>query len=270
LEANPRAFLVGEVGNTHETIGPYLQSAMSACFDFDLSSLILDVIKNENAGSFNKKFEGILSTYAAYNRNFMDATFLSNHDQERVMSQLKGNTDKAVLAAAILLTLPGSPFIYYGEEIGMLGKKPDEHIREPMLFDSEKKDTMRTRWITPIYNTDATIFPAEAQKFESTSLLSRYQQLIILRKGIAALAYGKFEPSSIALKDVIGFFRTYNKQRCLVLHNLSSKSITLVMGDAEKNYTQSLYQTSKLISISNGQITLAPYASLVLREPAIK
>ena len=44
--------------------------------------------------------------------------------------------DKAKVAADLLLTQPGVPFIYYGEEIGMSGAKPDERIRTPMQWDS--------------------------------------------------------------------------------------------------------------------------------------
>ncbi len=65
------------------------------------------------------------------------ATFLTNHDQNRVMSQLGGDVNKAKLAAFLLLTSPGTPFIYYGEEIGMQGKKPDENIRLPMQWTSD-------------------------------------------------------------------------------------------------------------------------------------
>ena len=53
------------------------------------------------------------------------------------MSVLGGNVEKAKLAAFILLTSPGTPFIYYGEEIGMMGRKPDENIRRPMQWSSD-------------------------------------------------------------------------------------------------------------------------------------
>ena len=53
------------------------------------------------------------------------------------MSQLDGDVNKAKLAAFLLLTSPGTPFIYYGEEIGMQGKKPDENIRLPMQWNAE-------------------------------------------------------------------------------------------------------------------------------------
>jgi alpha amylase-like protein len=50
--------------------------------------------------------------------------FLSNHDGTRVMTLLGNDISRAKLAATLLLTLPGLPFIYYGEEIGMTGDKP--------------------------------------------------------------------------------------------------------------------------------------------------
>ena len=65
------------------------------------------------------------------------ATFLTNHDQNRVMSELMGNQDQAKIAATLLLTSPGVPFLYYGEELGMSGVKPDEDIRRPMQWHGE-------------------------------------------------------------------------------------------------------------------------------------
>ncbi|MEZ5069237.1 MAG: alpha-amylase family glycosyl hydrolase [Bacteroidia bacterium] len=79
-----------------------------------------------------------MSHYSVANKDYKDIIFLTNHDQNRVMSELNNSFPKARIAATILLTLPGILYIYYGEEIGMRGMKPDEYIREPMLFYSEK------------------------------------------------------------------------------------------------------------------------------------
>jgi alpha-amylase len=77
------------------------------------------------------------------------------------MSSLNGNADKARMAASILLTLPGSPYLYYGEEIGMLGKKPDQGIREPFLWDTKEKDKSRTTWEKPFNSNDSTMVTVE-------------------------------------------------------------------------------------------------------------
>ena len=67
-------------------------------------------------------------------------SFLTNHDQERIASQLARRSAAMRLAAAsLLLTSPGVPFIYYGEEIGLTGEKPDEQIRTPMAWDGSAR-----------------------------------------------------------------------------------------------------------------------------------
>ena len=62
------------------------------------------------------------------------APFQRNHDQTRTLTALGNDVAGAKLAATILLTLPGVPFVYYGEEIGMTGDKPDERLRTPMQW----------------------------------------------------------------------------------------------------------------------------------------
>src|SRR2546426_7554959 len=61
--------------------------------------------------------------------------FLTNHDQTRALTVLGGDVARARIAATLLLTLPGLPFVYYGEEIGMTGDKPDPRLRTPMQWN---------------------------------------------------------------------------------------------------------------------------------------
>ena len=63
--------------------------------------------------------------------------FINNHDTDRVMSEVQGDPRRAKLGATLLLTLPNTPMIYYGEEIGMQGVKPDEDIRLPMQWSAD-------------------------------------------------------------------------------------------------------------------------------------
>lgn len=64
------------------------------------------------------------------------ASFLRNHDQTRTLTELGGEVGRARLAASLLLTLPGIPFVHYGEEIGMTGSKSDgdPRLRTPMQW----------------------------------------------------------------------------------------------------------------------------------------
>ena len=84
----------------------------------------------------------------------------------------------------------GSPYIYYGEELGMRGQKPDENIREPMLW-KRNNDTYRAAWYTnktnihriePEYTTNETVRPVEEQMEDPNSILNHYRNLIQFRK----------------------------------------------------------------------------------------
>ncbi len=110
--------------------------------------------------------------------NYIDATFLKNHDQSRILSELENDEDKMRVAASILFTLPGTPYVYYGEEIGMKGMKPDEYIREPFLWDEGKKDPLQTTWEIPKYSTDKTVIPLKQQK------RSHHPFIIFTRNGL--------------------------------------------------------------------------------------
>jgi len=115
------------------------------------------------------------------------APFLSNHDQNCAMFVLGNNADKAKVAASLLLTSPGTPFLYYGEEIGMIGFKPDENIRRPMQWSAEKNAGFTTGkpWRSPA--TDFSRVNVEAQINDHASLWSHYQALINLRMAHPAL-----------------------------------------------------------------------------------
>ena len=81
---------------------------------------------------------GFLNAVAQANARFPAgqwSPFLTNHDQPRVMTVL-GDMAKARVAASAMLMLPGMPFVYYGEEIGLVGPKPDEQIRTPMQWSA--------------------------------------------------------------------------------------------------------------------------------------
>lgn len=263
---NPKTFIVAEVGNTFEVIAPYLNS-VNACFDFDLSSEIIRSVKSEDASSLNYKVMKIQSNYFSKNKNYDDAIFLTNHDQNRLMSELSGNKAKAKLAAAILLTLPGMPFIYYGEEIGMLGQKPDEHIREPMLFAETSNDKMRPTWIKPTYSTDNSVMPAEAQQKDASSMWVCYKQLLKTRKNVKALNVGSFEPSAINSKQLLAYYRIYNKQECLVLHNITAGKLSLPITEKEKPFSSITYPIDRSITIEGDKINLPPYSTVVLLKP---
>ncbi|MDH5400067.1 MAG: alpha-amylase family glycosyl hydrolase [Cyclobacteriaceae bacterium] len=251
------AYTVGEVWANATSTAEYT-GGFSALFNFDLAFSILESVKKEEIVSASisghgwkvaeKSFIIQLAEnkklFSARNPDFTDAVFLSNHDQNRYMSVLGNSPEKARLATAILFTLPGQPYLYYGEEIGMLGQKPDPNIREPFLWDTPEKDTTRTKWMEPVFTTDQTITPLSAQQKDPHSLFNHYKNLIHLRRTNKALAFGDITPIETGNKALVAFERSTQDTAILVIHNLLgvsqnfertglSPDIKLVYGQAE-------------------------------------
>ncbi len=260
---NKTVFLVGEVDNSFDVVAPYIKP-LDACFDFDLSREVLKILKTEDAATFTNQMEKIVSHYKKANSNYNDAIFLTNHDQNRLMSEVKGNLAKAKQACCMLFTLPGIPYIYYGEEIGMKGEKPDEFIREPMLFGPEYNDPMRTRWMKPQYNNDKSITPAFLQVNDDQSLLNHYSRMNAIRKNSNALRFGEVASSALNSKNVMAYYRIYNQQRYLILHNVTASPVTLTLDDKDRLLNHIIYQNSKQTIVNANLITLEPYGTLIL------
>jgi alpha-amylase len=198
------------------------------------------------------------------------ATFLTNHDQNRVMSELGDDVSKARMAALALLTLPGMPFVYYGEEIGMLGVKPDERIRTPMQWAGDEKGgfTTGTPWQT--FQKDVATKNVAAQADDPDSLLSLYRELIHLHVATPALANGDFIPLESSSGSVAGFLRRADDELALVVLNFSKDpaenvSFTLAASDLPAGeYTlTTLYGEGNATALTVGEGgTIAAYTPL--------
>lgn len=265
-KANLKVYLVGEVWNTAEKIAPYFKG-LTANFDFDLSLAIQKIVAKERD---TVKLAALLTknraVFAQTNPRFIDAIMLTNHDQTRIGSMLKGNSNHLKVAANLLLTLPGQPYIYYGEEIGMLGKKPDEFIREPFLWDYREKDRQRARWMNPKYSKSKTVVPLAGQINDTDSLFNHYKRLIHFRKShpILASIHGYIEPLPNNDARIVAFRRKQADQEVWVLHNLSNETLTYT---ALYMPNELLFRTNELTRfLKMDQLSLAPYSCAVLGD----
>ena len=114
-EVNSDYYLVGEVWADAKTRSFYIDS-FETLFNFDVGNdTIITTVKTGNDNGLNKTVQNAYKYYDKANEDYIDAPFLTNHDQARVMTLLGSDETKAKLAATMYLTLPGNPFIYYGE-----------------------------------------------------------------------------------------------------------------------------------------------------------
>ena len=219
----PQALTVGEVADDSETVSTYIQGdELDLAFDFDLARTTVFSAGAGRADDVSDVLRRDLSLF----QPGQFATFLTNHDQERTMSVLNDNLEAAKNAAFLFLTSPGVPFLYYGEEIGMLGKKPDEDIRRPLQWSGEEDAgfTSGAPWRPPF--SDYTTKNIAAQSEDPGSLLSLYRRLIYLRNEHAALRVGDHYFVETDHPAVYAGLRVSQEETILILINLGSEPIS--------------------------------------------
>jgi glycosidase len=266
--ANPEAFTVGEVWSNTASVIPYIQEErLDVCFEFDLAYGIINAVNNQNPAPIQQQLQTVQSSYP----RLQYATFLTNHDIDRIYSQLGGNSERMKQAASIYLTLPGIPFIYYGEEVGMFGSGPHENIRAPMQWAGDVNGGFSdaTPWF-PL-GSGYTTNNVESQSADPQSLLSHYRQLVHLRNEHEALRKGyllnveeKLGPASLS------YARIHESEAIIMVSNLSEvMDIQPLLSMPASTLPPGTYRVKELrsqsdwgtveISVNGGLIDWAPY-----------
>ena len=186
------------------------------------------------------------------------ANVLSNHDQSRHASRLAASADiadtdaVARAAAVVLLSIRGTPYLYYGEEIGLRDVDipvdeiidpparralvdPDfewwnrDQCRSPMPWTNEPGHGFTTGrpWLR--FGDDADDRNVAAQETDEGSILATYRRLIALRRSSAALRTGTLRLVSVGTPDVLAWHREAPGEHMLVVVNFAetSRSVTL-------------------------------------------
>ncbi|MCF8302525.1 MAG: T9SS type A sorting domain-containing protein [Bacteroidales bacterium] len=224
----PDSYTIGEAWtNTGGVINYVEDDKLDMCFEFDLAGSILDAANNGTTGNLRGKMEQVYDVYPY----LQWGTFLTNHDMNRVFEVLGQDEEKNKLAASIYLTLPGVPFIYYGEEIGMLGTKPDPDIRRPMQWTPGENAgfTTGTPWHQINYNFED--YNVETESQDSASLLNRYKKMIRIRNLKPSLQEGDYMETSSSSNAVFSFIRRTAKDTAIVVINTSGEALQNVSID---------------------------------------
>ncbi len=267
--SDAHAYLVGEVTGGHYRLHAPFVKPLNAVFDFPMAVRLVKSARSGRDDGIGAALVHMQTVYrAAAGHYVMDAPFLSNHDQQRVMTDLGGNLDKMKLAAAMLLTLPGNPFVYYGEEIGMRGSKPDPQDREPMRWNISRSAPGETTWETsPVpMSQDVSV---QAENDNPHSLLNRYRELIHWRMDIAPLRDGVAGEYATGNPALAAWRLRDGSGRVLVVHNLSARAQSLrlrpVQGYA---YGALLRASAPATRLDAGVLRLPAYGSAVLEGRA--
>ena len=157
-------------------------------------------------------------------------TMLSNHDifaGERAWDQFKGDTAAYKLAAATYLLLPGTPFIYYGEEIGMAGAAGDGDapLRAPMSWTADISGFSAGPAFRPV-SPNAATHNAVIEQGDPASLLNFYKAMLGLRNSHPSLAQGSYEAAAVD-GNVLSFQRRSGRAMSLVVINYGGSKTQL-------------------------------------------
>ncbi|MBI3567941.1 MAG: DUF3459 domain-containing protein [Gemmatimonadetes bacterium] len=218
----PGAFTVGEVYDSTGTLLSYYPDQLDDYFAFEVAdSLVAAVRRGDGRGMLAP----VLRLQASVPADRW-SPFLRNHDQPRARTEFGGDWGKARVASFLLLTLPGVPFVYYGEELGMTGAKPDPRIRTPMPWSRNAPHagfTTGTPW-EPLA-ADSLEANVEVESGDASSLLALHRRLIHLRASDPALGAGTLLPLTTSQPAVIAFLRRAGTRTVLVVANLGAEPL---------------------------------------------
>ncbi|WP_414833412.1 alpha-amylase family glycosyl hydrolase [Afifella sp. YEN Y35] len=177
---------------------------------------------------------------------------LGNHDQARIADRL--GPAQARVAALLLLTLRGTPTLYYGDEIGMVQVPiPPERVQDPWEKNEPglgfNRDPARTpmQWDESAHVGFSTVEPwlpvdhresnrnVAAQKQDRSSLLCLYKRLLELRRERKALSIGRYVPVT-AEGDILAFRREHGEERFLIVLNLGSTTHRLMLDEGVRGH----------------------------------
>jgi glycosidase len=221
----PDVYTVGEVYDSLGAVLPYYPEQLDSYFAFEMADSIIAAVRSGSA-------KGLLAPVLRMQYDIPVnrwSSFLRNHDQPRTLTELGGEVAKAKLASFLLLTLPGVPFVYYGEEIGMTGTKPDERIRTPMQWSREHAGGFTTGTPWEPAQADSLTTNVEIEERDPTSLLTLYRTLIHIRATNPALSSGVLIPLNTSNDAVAAFLRRDGDRVMLVLANLGKREAKAVL-----------------------------------------
>lgn len=233
-ELKPDIYTVAEVWDS-DSVTDYYYPALN-CFDFTTSQTSGLIAQTAQAGDVNKYtsyVDDYLERVQALNDGAMIVPFIANHDTDRAAGYLTEASGQMKIAANLYILSSGSPFIYYGEEIGARGSRggsnTDANRRLKMEWGDGDKVSDPEGADYGSQRVGATVFE---QLSDGGSLLSYYKKLIMIRKANPAVARGDYTALSFSGTKVGGFTAALDGKTVAVIHNTTNSEQTVDLSSA--------------------------------------
>ena len=269
----PDVYLVAEVWESFLQIAEYYKSGITSVFNFAFGNAdgkIISVLrgagKEDRVTSYATALEKADAAYAASNPEYIDAPFLSNHDVGRIAGFCTLHEQKTKLAGAMNLFMSGSAFIYYGEEIGMVGSGNDPSKRAPMYWN-DARDNGTTNPPPECELPDEYPFGSlEQQAGDDDSVYNYYRQAIAIRNAIPAISHGKTTAETELNKGCVSAFRkTSELGDCIVLMNIQEDAASVDLSAySDWKMAAGLSADGNPVSLEGASLNLPAYGTAVL------
>ena len=264
----PDVYSVAEVWDGDGVTIPYNSS--TNCFNFTMSQVggqIAQTAANGDPGVMARYIESYLQQIRALRPDAMLCSFIANHDMDRTAGFLPISNGRAFVGANLNILTPGSPFIYYGEEIGLRGSRgganTDANRRLAMQWGDG--DTVKDP-IGADYDSAGRNGTVADQLPNGKSLYNHYKKLIAIRQANPEIAYGEFKALELEGTKAGGFLSTWQGKTVCVLHNTSTAEtqidLSQIPGFSFESFTSVGLGSAK---IEGTILTLDGQTSVVLR-----
>ena len=279
---DPNFYFVGECWASDAIVNSYYASSINSFFRFGNSisggeTSMINFMKGKGrASTLLDNIQKNESNMKKKNANAYSSYFLSNHDQDRVAHNFDEMQYKC--AASFYMLLPGTPFMYYGEEIGMKGKRvtsPDDFSdvrrRLPMVWSESDKTgecefPEKNRQDLNKKNDQVT---QGADDLDQTpfSLLKHYQRVISIRNKYNVFKNGVFTSlyNELNTEDnaVYAFKIQDGDESVIVVHNANANNVEVTAPGTE--ITDTINTSHRIPKLENGKLTLGAYSTVVMK-----
>jgi glycosidase len=265
--------MVAEVWDSFSTINSYYTSGFTSIFNYPFGNNSGRIIKALRGAGKETEINGYAKALAdsdaafyASNPNYIDAPFLSNHDVGRIAGFVNRDENKVKLAGAMNLFMSGSAFIYYGEEIGMVGSGDDPSKRAPMLWNDQRNNG--TTDVPPGCKLPEEYpFPSlEQQREDITSIYNYYRQAVAIRKALPVISHGKITVEAALNAGCISAQRkTWNDESCIILMNINTEAASVDLSAyADWKLAATLSADGSAIEMDGTTLNIGAYGVAVL------
>jgi len=275
------------------------RNELQVAYHFDCRDISKDL-----EGYQLSEFKAVFTKWdTAFKNNGWLAIYLSNHDVARLIDRY-GNTDadfrtpSAQMLNTFLLSMRGTPYTYYGDELGMTnidmpkieeyvdvsaigdynrakaeGEDMDqfmkklnfnsrENARTPMQWDSTKNGGFTEGKPWKKVNDNHQTINVVAQNKDPKSILNHFRKMVKLRKDNPVLVYGQYQILQESHSEIYAYTRTLDEQQVLVLLNFSKKQASITLEETTNTGTLLINNYDRLYA-KEGQITLQPFQAII-------